>query len=69
VVAFVRDITERKKAEQAITSSQEEYKKIFENVVDIFYEASLDGILLNVTPSVERITKYKRTLQRNILRS
>jgi len=60
VVAFVRDITERKKAEQAITSSQEEYKKIFENVVDIFYEASLDGILLNVTPSVERITKYKR---------
>lgn len=61
VVAFVRDISERKKAEQAILNSQEEYKKIFENVVDIFYEASLDGILLNVTPSVERITKYKRT--------
>ena len=60
VVAFVRDITERKNAEQAILSSQEEYKKIFENVVDIFYEASLDGKLLNVTPSVERITKYKR---------
>jgi PAS domain S-box-containing protein len=59
-VAFVRDITERKNAEQAILSSREEYKKIFENVVDIFYEASLDGILLNVTPSVERITKYKR---------
>ncbi len=59
-VVFVRDITERKKAEQAITSSEEEYKKIFENVVDIFYEASLDGELLNVTPSVERITKYKR---------
>ena len=60
VVAFVRDITERKVAEQAILSSQEKYKKIFENVVDIFYEASLDGTLLNVTPSVERITKYKR---------
>ena len=60
VVAFARDITERKVAKLAITSSQEEYKKIFENVVDIFYEASLDGKLLNVTPSVERITKYKR---------
>lgn len=59
-VAFVRDITERKNAEVAILSSQEKYKKIFENVVDIFYEASLDGKLLNVTPSVERITKYKR---------
>jgi len=59
-VVFVRDITERKNAEQAIQSSQEEYKKIFENVVDIFYEASIDGKLLNVTPSVERLTKYKR---------
>ena len=55
-----RDITDRKVAEQAIMSSREEYKKIFENVVDIFYEASIDGKLLNVTPSVERITKYKR---------
>ncbi len=59
-VAFVRDITERKDAEQAILSSQQEYKKIFENVIDIFYEASIDGTLLNVTPSVERITKYKQ---------
>jgi PAS domain S-box-containing protein len=60
VVAFVRDITERKNAEQAIQDSQQEYKKIFENVVDVFYEASTDGRLLNVTPSVERMTKYKR---------
>ena len=60
IVAFVRDITERKTAEKAILDSQQEYKNIFENVVDIFYEASLDGKLLNATPSVERITKYKR---------
>ncbi|KPL13336.1 MAG: hypothetical protein AMS26_14830 [Bacteroides sp. SM23_62] len=60
VVAFVRDITERKNAEQAILDSQQEYKKIFENVVDVFFEASLDGKLLNVTPSAERLTKYKR---------
>ena len=60
VVAFVRDITERKEAELAILKSQEEYKNIFENVMDIFYEASLDGKLVNVTPSVERITKYRR---------
>jgi PAS domain S-box-containing protein len=60
IVAFVRDITERKTAEKAILESQQEYKNIFENVIDIFYEASLDGRLLNATPSVERITKYKR---------
>ena len=28
--------------------------------MDVFYEASTDGRILNVTPSVERMTKYKR---------
>jgi PAS domain S-box-containing protein len=60
VVAFARDLTERKRTEDILKQSEEEYRKIFENVMDIFYEASLDGILVNVTPSVERITKYRR---------
>lgn len=60
VVAFARDISARKAAEELIRKGKQEYRNIFENVVDIFYEASLDGKLLNVTPSVERITKYKQ---------
>ncbi len=58
IVAFAHDITSRKEAEKLLRQSEEEYRKIFENVADIFYEASMDGILLNVTPSIERITKY-----------
>jgi PAS domain S-box-containing protein len=60
LVAFTHDITNRKLAEAAILKSENEFRKIFENVVDVFYEASLDGNLINVTPSVERLTSYSR---------
>ena len=60
VVAFAHDITNRNKAEDAIRRSEHEFRKIFENVVDVFYETSLDGKLINVTPSVERLTQYTR---------
>jgi len=60
IVAFARNITAKKAYEEQINKGEAEYRKIFENVADVFYEASLDGTLINVTPSVERLTKYKR---------
>jgi PAS domain S-box-containing protein len=60
LVSFARDISDRKAAEEMLRKSEQEYRKIFENVGDIFFEASLDGKLLNVTPSVERITRYRQ---------
>ncbi|MCK4749212.1 MAG: PAS domain S-box protein, partial [Bacteroidales bacterium] len=60
VVAFARDISTRKAAEALLHKSEQEYRKIFENVADIFFEVSLDGKLLNITPSVKHITKYRQ---------
>ena len=59
-VAYTHDITNRKLAEDVFRRSENEFRKIFENVVDVFYEASLDGKMVNVTPSVERLTRYTR---------
>jgi PAS domain S-box-containing protein len=56
------DITDRKKSEVALRESEEKLRRIFENVQDMFFEASIDGIMLEVSPSVELISKgqYKR---------
>ena len=40
--------------------SEEKYRGIFENFQDIYFEADIDGKLLEISPSVEEITKYNR---------
>lgn len=56
------DITERKNSELALLQSEDKYRNIFESVEDVYFEASMDGILLEVSPSIEKITKgqFKR---------
>lgn len=53
----VQDITESKQAEELLFKSEEKYRNIFENVQDVYYEASIDGTILEVSPSIEIISK------------
>ncbi len=57
-----RDITERKRAEETIRKNEEKYRNIFENIQDVYYETALDGTILEVSPSIEVVTRgqYKR---------
>lgn len=57
-----RDITDQMQFEELLKNSEDKYRGIFENVQDVYYEASLEGIILEISPSVELITrgKYKR---------
>jgi PAS domain S-box-containing protein len=63
-IGTITDITERKRSEEILKESEIKYRRIFENVQDMFYEASIEGIMLEVSPSVELISKgqYKRDL-------
>jgi PAS domain S-box-containing protein len=45
---------------EAIRQSREKYSGIFENIQDVYYETSLDGVILEVSPSIEKISPYKR---------
>ena len=56
----VQDITERKRAEEALREKEEKYRRIYDNILDIYYEASLEGIILEVSPSVEKYSRYRR---------
>ncbi len=59
-ITALRDVTERRWAEKELLKSKERYKRIFENLQDVYYEAAMDGTILEVSPSVERISLYKR---------
>ena len=63
MVFIVRDISEREKAEQQLRFSEEKYRNIFESLRDVYYEASIDGTLLELSPSVDIISKgqYSRS--------
>ncbi len=59
ILATVRDITDRKKTEDLLKRSEEKYRKIFENVQDIFYQADIEGRIVEISPSIERYSGYK----------
>jgi len=46
--------------EDALRESEERYRHIFENIQDIYYEVSPDGKILEVSPSVENLSGYRR---------
>jgi diguanylate cyclase (GGDEF)-like protein/PAS domain S-box-containing protein len=60
-IAFVRDTTERRKAEQGQRTTERRYLELFENANDIVYSHDLDGNLTSVNKAAERITGYARS--------
>jgi diguanylate cyclase (GGDEF)-like protein/PAS domain S-box-containing protein len=54
MVGCISDITDRKEEEAALRESEERYRSIFESIQDIFYRTDAEGIITEISPSVER---------------
>lgn len=51
VLVFIRDITERNRAEEALRESEKKYRSVIENIQDVFYRSDRNGRLLMTSPS------------------
>ncbi len=47
-------------SQYALRQSEEKYRSIFENIQDVYFELTLEGIVLELSPSIEQIFLYKK---------
>ena len=54
------DLTDRREFEERLRRSEARYRRIFENFQDIYYEVGLDGVILEISPSIEKYSPFRR---------
>ncbi len=57
--SFIRDITERKKAEESLRKAEERYRNIFENATEGIYQTTLEGKFITVNPSLSKMFGFE----------
>jgi len=59
-LAIIRDVTERRLAEEARRISEYRYEELFENAYDMVYTHDMAGRITSINRAAERITGYAR---------
>jgi PAS domain S-box-containing protein len=60
VMGISRDITHRRTIEEALRESEEKYREMVENISDVIFMVDKDGQITYISPTIEKITRYKQ---------
>lgn len=58
LLVIVRNITERKRQEEALRIAEENYRSIFENALEGIFQSTPEGLLITINPAMARIYGY-----------
>jgi diguanylate cyclase (GGDEF)-like protein/PAS domain S-box-containing protein len=58
VVWVARDITKRKRAEEALRQAEAKYRNIFENALEGIFQSTVDGHYISANPALARLYGY-----------
>ncbi|MFH0962826.1 MAG: PAS domain S-box protein, partial [Planctomycetota bacterium] len=61
IVSLCRDITERKRAEEALRESEERHRSIIEQLNDVYYRTDRDGRITMMSPSAAHLFGFPST--------
>ena len=54
-----RNATDRWRAELDLEESEKKYRRIFENLLDVYYRTKMDGTIEIISPSIEALSGFK----------
>ena len=60
-ITEIREANEKyQRLQDKLKKSVERYRRMFENIQDVYYEVTMDGTILELSPSIEDVLQYKR---------
>ncbi len=59
ILGITRDISDRKKVEEALKTSEERYRLLVENIGDLIFSVTDQGVFTYISPNCEAILGYK----------
>jgi two-component system cell cycle sensor histidine kinase/response regulator CckA len=58
-IGTVRDITARRKVDEALRASEEKYRDLVENINEVIYALDSNGVITYMSPTLEAVSGYK----------